>query len=323
MTVHVVATGGTLSSHLGPDGWTNLDGRALVDELGPLPVDVVVEDVATGPSSHLGAADMEAVARRVREVLAAGADGVVITHGTDTMELTAFVVDLLVAGGPQRAPIVFTGSMRAHSHSRADGPANLRDAITVAASAEARGADVLVCLDGRLHAADRVRKRSAASVDAFDSAPFEPVGTVDGDTVRITERPGGHPIAAGLAVEVPLVTCYPGMPAEVFTAAAAGQRGVVIDAFGDLNVPATLWGPMYEAGRAGTLLVVASQVFTPNAGDDDMRRLGAVGAGGLTAQKARLATMAALTEHADRDAAIEFVRARALTYDAGDRSTHE
>lgn len=322
MTVHVVATGGTITSHHDGTAWRNLDGPTLIAELGDLPVDVEVHDVAAGPSSNLSVDDMVAIAGRVRDALDAGAEGVVVIHGTDTMELTAFVTQLLLGTQPDRRPVVFTGSMRVHSHPAPDGPDNLRRAIAVAASADAAGRDVMVCLEGALHAADRVRKRHAASVDAFDSAPFAPLGEVTPAGEVRFHRPSPMRAAAdGLAGPVPLVTCYPGIAATTLAAALDGARGVVVEGFGDLNVPHSLWAPIHVAWKDGLLVVLASPAFTPNTGGDDLRSLGAVGAGGLTAQKARLAVMAALGTTTDRDAAVAFLHQYALAFDAGDRST--
>ena len=323
MTVHVIATGGTITSHFDGTQWTNVDAPTLIAELGDLGIDVQVHEVAAGPSSNLGIDDMVAVARRVETVLAQGARGVVVVHGTDTMELTAFATQLVVGTRPDRRPVVFTGSMRVHSHPAPDGPGNLRRAIAVAESDEAVGRDVMVCMGDELHAADRVRKHLAMSVDAFHSLPFGPIGRVAGErgpsgftTPATLRTPAG-----GIDTRVALVTCYPGITAEAFTAATADTVGVVVEGFGDLNVPHALWGPIHAAAAAGALVVVASSAFTSNVGDDDMRALGAVGAGGLTAQKARIGLMAALGSTTDREAAIGFLHQYALAFDAGDRST--
>lgn len=323
MTVHVIATGGTITSHHDGTSWTNVDGATLIRELGPLPVDVVVREVAAGPSSNLSVDDMVAVAVHVRHALDAGAQGVVVVHGTDTMELTAFVTQLMLGTTDDRRPVVFTGSMRVHSHPAPDGPDNLRRAIAVAADEAAVGRDVMVCVEGAVHAADRVRKRHAASVDAFDSAPFEPIGRVAGPhgPVSFVRAGAARRPAAGVAGPVPMVTCYPGIAADVFDGALGDARGIVVDGFGDLNLPRSLWMPVHAAWNAGVLVVVASPAFTPGVGDDDLRALGAVGAGGLPAQKARLAVMAALATTSDRDAAVSFVHQYALEFDAGDRST--
>lgn len=319
MTVHVLATGGTIASHFDGRAWTEIDGGRLVAELGDLPVEVSVADVAAGPSSSLSSDDMVAIARRIEGAIELGAQGVVVLHGTDTMELTAFMAQLLLGTTPERPPVVFTGSMRAHSHPAPDGPTNLRDAITVAADSSSVGRDVMVCIGGELHAADRVRKRDAVSLDAFTSSPFEPIGHVGAGAVTYVATSAPRRAARAIATDVPLVTCHPGISADA-VAAARNAAGIVIEGFGDLNVPRSIWQPIHEAWHAGTLVVIASSAFTPNRGDDELRALGAVGAGGLSAQRARLAVMAALASTSTRDEAIEFLHQYALD-DARERIT--
>ncbi len=325
MTVHLIATGGTIASHLGDEGWTQLDGRSLVGELGPelarAGVEVDVADVAAGPSSNLTVDDMLAIAGHVRAALDAGAEGVVVTHGTDTIELTAFVTHLLLGVAADHAPVVFTGAMRVHSHPAPDGPANMLDAIRVAAHPAAIGREVLVCLDGALHAATRVTKCDAGSLDAFTSAPLGAVGAVR-DGVPHFDVPAPL-IAAATAFhpDVALLTCYPGIAPEEVERVLAGRRGAVLEVFGDLNVPAPLWLPIHEAWKAGALVVLASRPFTATSRAEGLDLLGAVGAGGLTAQKARLATMAALGTCADRDAAVDFLAAHRLHRPPHERSS--
>lgn len=324
MTIAVVATGGTISSHLTDAGWTSLDGRTLVDEVADrfAGIEVTVTDVATGPSSNLTVDDMLAIAHRVRDLLAEGVDGVVVLHGTDTMELTAFVTQLVLGTEAGRAPVVFTGSMRVHSHPRPDGPRNIADAVAVASNRTAAGRQVLVCLEGAIHAADRVQKCDATSVDAFTSSPFAPIGSaVDGIVTFTEERPSPCAPVLMFAPDVPLLTCYPGMaPADVATA-LADRRGAVLEVFGDLNVPVPLWGPIHEAWNAGCLVVLASRPFTHTARGEGLDLLGAVGAGGLTAQKARLATMAALGSTTSRDDAVAVLHRHRQVFDSHDRSS--
>jgi len=321
MTVHVIATGGTISSHFDGSEWTNLDGATLVAELGDLAVPVEVCDVASGPSSNLSVDDMVAIAGRVQSALDAGAQGVVVVHGTDTMELTAFMVQLLLGTSPARRPVVFTGSMRVHSHVAPDGPTNLRDAISVAASDSAVGRDVMVCLDGSLHAAVQVTKHQASSLDAFHSHPFGACGSVEDGVATFREPSPVRKPATALRGNVPLFTCYPGVAAGALEAVLEGADGVVVEGFGDLNLPHAMWGPIHRAWQRGVLVVVASRPFTPTSQNDDLALLGAVGAGGLTAQKARLAVMVALGTFDQRDDAVDFLHQYALTFDARDRST--
>lgn len=321
MTVHILATGGTISSHFDGTQWTNLTGANLIDELGNLPVDVLVDDLTTGPSSSLTTEDMVGIARRIEAALSAGAGGVVVTHGTDNVELTAFVTQLLLGTDASRRPVVFTGSMRAHSHPSPDGPSNLRQAISVATHPDACGRDVMVCFDGTLHAADRVRKHSAMSLDAFHSAPFGPLGFVTENEVRFAQVSPRRSPARSLATSIPLVTCYPGMSPDVVANAARGAVGIVVEGFGDLNLPEPIWQPLFAAREIGTLVVVSSSVFTSNVGDETLRSIGIIGAGGLSSQKARYAAMAALSTTSSRDEAIAFLGQYVLDYDAGDRRT--
>jgi L-asparaginase len=325
MTVRLVATGGTISSHHDGQGWTELTGADLVaelrDDLDRAGVEVEVVEVAAGPSSHLSVDDMVAIAGHVRAALSEG-QGVVVTHGTDTIELTSFVTDLLLPAADDRPPVVFTGSMRVHSHPQPDGPRNLLDALVVAGDTAARGRGVLVCVDGMLHAAARVVKCDAGSLDAFSSAPLGPVGAVHGGTVAVHhDAPPAGPHATELAADVPLLTVYPSIDPNEVARTLDGRRGAVLEVFGDLNVPRSLWGPIHEAWRAGTLVVLASRPFTATTRSEGLDLLGAIGAGGLTAQKARLATMAALGGDATRDDAIAFLHARRLVRPHDQRSS--
>lgn len=327
MTIHVLATGGTIASHRHGDTWLELNGAQLVAELdlATLGHDVVVDDVAAGPSSNLSVVDMLAIAERVRLAIVGGATGVVVTHGTDTIELTAFLTELVLGIGPTRPPVVFTGSMRVHSHPEPDGPANLRDALMVAAHPDAVGREVMVALDGRLHAATHVAKVHAGSLDAFTSHPFEPLGSVcDGRPVFAAARPAARTGAAvpdaGL-VEVALVTCYPGMGPDELAPLLAGRQGAVVEAFGDLNAPRRLWRSLHAAAQSGTLVVLASRAFTDTTRTDDLDQLGVVGAGGLSAQKARLALMVALSTSTDRDDAIAMVHRHCRTLPIDERSS--
>jgi L-asparaginase len=338
--VHVIATGGTISSHrtASPDDdgeWRSCTGDELVDEVRPAlaarlgGVEISVEDAAAGPSSNLTVEAMARVADLTRRAVVGGATGVVVLHGTDTLESTAYVLDLLL--GDLDAPVVVTGSMRVHSHADPDGPANIVDSVLVAADEAARGRGTLVCLDGIVHRAVHVHKDSAVSVHAFSSAPFEPIGRVDArDSVRLAPHDGRRtPGAATLAGPVPLVGCYPGIPPAALEHALAapgtdrGGRvpGVVVEAFGDLNAPQQLWAPIHHAWKAGVLVVLASRPFTDTSTGEGLDLLGAVGAGGLTAQKAMLAAMAALGTTTDRDAAADFVRRCAIPLERGDWAT--
>jgi L-asparaginase len=180
--VLVLASGGTISMS-GEDGAVpDLDGEGLVAAVPGLSGFDAIQGrtVLNKPSSHLSLSEQLAVCRQARDAARRGT-GVVVTHGTDSLEETAMLCDIL---HDAEAPIVFTGAIRPSSAPGADGPANLVDAASVAASAEAAGMGVLVCFGGEIHHARCVRKTDTVSLVAFSSPQSGLLG-------RVTE---GHPI---------------------------------------------------------------------------------------------------------------------------------
>lgn len=180
--VLVLASGGTISMSGEGGAVPDLDGEGLVAAVPGLSGFPALEGrtVLNKPSSHLSLADQLEVCRQARDAARRGT-GVVVTHGTDSLEETAMLCDIL---HDAEAPIVFTGAIRPSSAPGADGPANLVDAVSVAASAAAAGMGVLVCFGGEIHHARCVRKTDTVSLVAFSSPQSGLLG-------RVTE---GHPI---------------------------------------------------------------------------------------------------------------------------------
>jgi L-asparaginase len=179
--VRILGAGGTIAMG-GPSGATpQLDAAALVSAIPDLAggngIDAV--DVVNKPSAHLTLADQLEVCRQARDAARRGI-GVVVTHGTDALEETAMLCDVV---HDAEAPIVFTGAIRPATAAGADGPANLLDAVSVAASDEASGMGVLVVFGGEIHHARCARKTDTTSLVAFSSPQTGPLG-------RVTE---GHP----------------------------------------------------------------------------------------------------------------------------------
>ena len=186
MPVHLVATGGTIASTGFPGPLAAArDGRALLADAG-VTADVTVTDLATAGSFPDGVDDLRRLRTAVAEALDAGADGVVVTHGTDTMEESAYGLDLLLDA---RRPVVLTGAQRAADEPGADGPANLRTALALAADPATRGDGVLLCFDGEAFAARGVGKRHTLAAGAFRGPVVHRV--VDGTVRRVA-----HPCAA-------------------------------------------------------------------------------------------------------------------------------
>ena len=195
MGIVVVATGGTISMR--PDPVTGglvpaLSGADLVElirwpEAPPLELD----DFAHVPSWDLHGELAFRLALRVREhARRAGVTGVVVTHGTDTMEESVYMIDRLL---DTETPVVLVGAQRANSVPDSDGPRNLRSGILVAATTAARGRGALVCCDGELHAAREVRKVHTSALRAFGSPGYGPIGVVDELTVRFQRSPERRP----------------------------------------------------------------------------------------------------------------------------------
>jgi L-asparaginase len=191
------------------------------------------------PSGDLTMTDLVELAAEVSARLAAGAHGLVITQGTDTIEETAFALDLLL---PPTAPVVVTGAMRNPTLAGADGPANLLAAVQVAACPHATGLGCLVVFDDEIHASRFVRKTHTSSTGAFHSNPTGPLGWLTEGQPRIAVRPGPLAriaLASGAAVPpVALLTMSLGDDGRlVEQVLALGYAGLVVEALGGGHVP--------------------------------------------------------------------------------------
>ena len=256
MTVVVVSTGGTIMARADPETGKlvpAVSAAELVEMMDwPDAPALEVEDFTSVPSWDLHGDLALRLARRAREHAGRdGVSGVVVPHGTDTMEENVYLADLLLGDGG--APVVFTGAQRAASEPDADGPANLRAAIRVAASSVARGRGAMICFAGEVHAAREVRKVHTSALRAFDSPGYGPIGQVDGAVVafrRLPERRGAPDLRLDperLETRVDLVRLYAGADARFVRAAVAGgARAIVLEATGRGNARCA---PVFMARR--------------------------------------------------------------------------
>jgi L-asparaginase len=302
--VHLLATGGTIASRRTDDGLSATTPAAeLLAAAGPLPgLEVTVSDLTTVPSFALTGADVRGLLRAVRERLADGVDGVVVTHGTDTMEESAFLADL-VHDDPR--PVVFTGAQRPFDAPAPDGPANLADALRVAADPAARDLGALLAFDGLVFAARGVRKVETLRGAAFGAPGRGPVLRVAGGAVVPLGRPPRPPaLPLDLAADLPrvdVVACAQGSDDALLRAAvAAGAAGVVLEAFGAGNVPPLVAAAAAELVAGGVPVLVCSRVPSgPVAplyagGGASLARDGALFGGDLSPWQGRLLLAAAL-----------------------------
>ena len=185
--VALLTLGGTIFMTQGADGGHATPDAAAGERLTSTLIDGVdlsTQEIANVSSSDVRPHHLAVVLERARQAVDDGADGVVLTHGTDTLEESAF---LLNRYWDREAPLVVTGAMRPASALGADGPANLHDAVRTAIAPSARGAGVLVVFDAQVHLADQVTKASSRSVSAFASSPSGPLALVDGSALRLLQ----------------------------------------------------------------------------------------------------------------------------------------
>lgn len=305
--VIVLSTGGTIASRRdGGGGSVARDGAdALVGGL-PRPADVTVEaiDVMRLGSYLLTFQDMLRIVHRIHLAFA-GPDvaGVVVTHGTDTMEETAYLADLVHADA---RPVVFTGAQRAADAPEPDGPANLTDAITVAASPAARDLGAVIVFAGHIFPARGTRKSFTLAKPAFTNPDHGALGRVVGSTTLIEAAPP-RPPPLELApldlseVRVDLVPYYPGADTIAMEAAArAGAQGLVLEGIGAGNANPAFCRGVERLTAAGVVVALSTRVAAgPVAalygagGGFDLINAGAIPTGTLRSAQSRV-LMAAL-----------------------------
>ena len=315
--IGLLFTGGTISMKLDPATGAAVPALGAAEILAQVPhlrdvADFETEDFSRLPGPHVTAEHMWRLARRAAAWLdRPDIAGLVITHGTDTIEETAYLLDLVLTS---EKPVVLVGAMRTVSDASWDGPANLLAAARVAASPAARGHGVMVVMDDLILPARDVRKVHTEASNAFASPEFGPLGVVDAGIVilrrRASERMAWQDPRAdsGLRVSrletrVSLLQAYTGIERSIADAHFAGDiQGVAMVAFGRGNVPPILVPLVREAVARQVLITVSSRCLSgrvsPRYGYEggglDLSRAGAKLVGDLPGAKARLLQMVAL-----------------------------
>jgi L-asparaginase len=309
--VVVVTTGGTIAS--APGG--TVAGDSLVAAVPELldHAEVEVDELYRIGSSRMTPERWLELARHVDALLAAdpGLAGVVVTHGTDTLEETALFLELTLR---RRRPVVLVGSMRPPGALSADGPANLVAAVRVAVAPHAVGRGVLVVLNDEIAAARDVEKLHNQRVDAFRTDDLGLLGWVDPDTVLFRRRPLRPdttrrpflPDGRGRLPEVIPVADYTGSDGSVLRALASRRAearpdGVVVATFAGGRMSPGTRDAVRTAVEAGIHVVLASRVPGGRIVGDPASELGAVVAPDLPPHKARILLMLALGVTRDRD----------------------
>lgn len=313
--VKVFSLGGTISStDAGGSGVEpTLTGEALVADVPEIAkvAEVSATSFRQAASGELTVEDLAELAAEITTRIDDGASGVVITQGTDTIEETSFVLDLLV---DRDAPVVVTGAMRNPTLPGADGPANLLTAVQVAASEDARGIGTVVVLNDEIHAARFVKKTHTSNPATFRSPPAGPVGWISEGDVRVVMRPVGRQ-RISLAEEdgehhVCLLTIALGDDSRLLKAVdSLGYSGLVIEAMGGGHVPSAMVDALTElAGKMPVVLAsrtgsgeVLRKTYGFSGSETDLLERGLISAGPLDGLKARLFLTLLLRSGASRD----------------------
>ena len=317
--VRLLAAGGTISMQ-GERAVPRLDAAQLVEAVPALRSyrDLTAENVLGLPGPQISLDQALDLARRAVDA-AAGGVGVVITTGTDTLEEIAMLCALQHRAEP---PIVLTGANRPASAAGADGPANLLDAVTVAASAAAARLGAVVVFGGEIHAAATVRKTDSTGPVAFTSPVAGPFGRIVDGRVWLHARPPAppHVTTAGIDYRVPIITAALGDDGELLRAAAATADGLVVVAFGAGHLtPGMLHALQAAVTRIPVVITVRPErgsmmhaTYGFEGSERDLRDSGAVCAPFLSAAAARMALLCCLGAGLDRAA----IAAALAPYDA-------
>ena len=319
-SVTVLGTGGTIASTAGEDGATpQKSGEDLVASVPAIDdyAEIAVEQVLQTPSYDMDTDGMATIAREAIDAAEEGTGGVVVTHGTDTIEESAYYLDLVL---DLDIPVLFTGAQRRPDEVSPDGPANLLCAIRAASHDFFAGAGgVYVAFDEEIHAAREVTKTHTSALDTFDSPGACPVAEFSHAGLRTHREPGSRSASID-ALEttraVAMVTSGAGVSgAGVRRALDVGIDGIVLEGTGLGNVTGPIGESVAEAIDQGVPVVITSRcvggavapVYGGAGGGETLRSQGVIDGGDLPAHKARLELVLALEAVGDDIDAVRTV----------------
>ncbi|MDF1507699.1 asparaginase [Robertmurraya sp. DFI.2.37] len=310
----VIHTGGTIS--MSEDEQT---GTVKPNESNPLTkkteelvafAHLIIEEPFNLPSPHITPTEMLKIRKLISQrSLTDDIDGVVITHGTDTLEETAYFLDLTIES---KIPIVVTGAMRSSNEIGADGLYNLISSIKVAASEEAKEKGVLVVLNDEIHTAENVTKTHTSNIATFQSPQYGPIGIVTKRGVvfhHIPNRTECYPIT-DVSKKVVLIKAHAGMDSTLLDAInALPCDGIVIEALGQGNLPPDTIPGIKALIKNNIPVVFVSRCFNGIAqdtyayegGGKQLKEMGVIFSNGLNGQKARLKLLILLATTSDRN----------------------
>ena len=311
----VVFTGGTFSMMIDEvtgGAVPRFSGEELLEKIPQAKnlAEITCYDFGKYPGPHMTPELMLELSKKINQlIINSNYCGVIVTHGTDTLEETAYLLDLTIKTS---LPIVVIGSMKNSSEPAWDGPQNLIDAIRICLNPNCRDLGVLVCLNGEINAASEVTKIFTEQTDSFRSLDFGSLGFVQNGRVILNRLPRKlqNIITDSLTKNVDLLTVYAGMTEKFFKFSAdSGVEGIVVEALGVGNVPPAAFDGIKYAVDKGIPVVLVSRCPAgetldiygyPGAGKW-LHKLGVIFADYLNGQKARIKLMLALSVTKERD----------------------
>jgi L-asparaginase len=313
--VAVVFNGGTISMKVDPiikAAVPSLTGEEIMAMVTGIEEFAEIEsyNFSNLPSPHITPEVMLELSKYVEKLLLReDIDGIVVTHGTDSLEETAYFLALTIAS---EKPIVITGAMRSGSELGYDGPSNLAAAICTVISENSKNRGVLVCLNGELHSASEVTKANSMSLNAFQTPVFGPIGIVDNNEVifyRNSEQKLNIKIDE-LSAKVDLIKCVSGMDGRLIDfCVSEGDKGIVIEAMGRGNIPLEMVQGVKNAINNNIAVVIVSRCFEGRVfpsygyegGGKELRNLGVILGDNMNGQKARIKLILALSKTSNLD----------------------
>lgn len=308
--VAVVFNGGTISMKVDPRikaAVPTLTGEEIMTMVTGIEEFAQVESYTFSnlPSPQMSPEAMLELSKYIQNLLnREDITGAVVTHGTDTLEETAFLLDLTIKS---EKPVVVTGAMRNSSELGYDGPSNLAASICTVISNEAKNRGVLVCLNDELNCASEVTKSNSMSLDTFKSPDFGPIGLVDSNEVIFYRNSikKQHIETDKIETRVDLIKCAAGMDSKIINyCIEQGTKGFVIEALGRGNVPPLMVEGIHNAINNGIPVVLVSRCFQGrvldsygyHGGGKELRNMGVIFGDNLPGQKARIKLMLALSK---------------------------
>ncbi|MZQ76176.1 MAG: asparaginase [Peptoclostridium sp.] len=307
-TVAIIFTGGTISMTIDPRigaAIPTLSGEqimSMVTNIDKL-ADIKVVNFSEIPGPHVTPEILMRLKKQVEELLADETiTGVVVTHGTDSLEETAYFLDLAIES---EKPVIVVGAMRSSSELGYDGPSNLAAAVCTAVSEKARNKGVLIVLNNEVNTAFETTKTNTLSLGTFKSLTYGPLGVIDNDKLIIHRNitPGQHIKTDIIESDVDLIKCVLGMDSKLLKFCVdSGSKGIVIEAMGRGNIPPKMVeGVQYAIDKNIPVVIVSRcpagrvlDTYGYEGAGYALRKMGCIFGGELNGQKARIKLMLAL-----------------------------